>query len=639
MTDFKSIATELEDFLKKKTKEASDSIAASEAADKSNPSAIPQTVVKNESVLAIRSSLAQNPIQQAGTDLLTKMGTTIVQKLVTETFKKIDLSPIQNASQNFFQTWAVVTTFDVEVAMELARNAADQIVKYTNEKDRVITDLKKELVALHNACAYLLNASPFMDAYLKDLITALGILRKADGKFSTVAGALNMGTKSKYLKNTFESGITDLETAQKLILPDRDVDVSSIRGVTDYISTTVTKTAGQTFAAAAAIPGISLRVGQLLVEYVKVVTELNLSILTFSDALDGWISSYKSSGTMYQAMYAHLQSGRAQLKELTLAMDALLFPPQPGNIDVTSLSYNAQVSAEATGWGIKNQAIIEWMKLNPGKKGATALEQTGNSVAAYVKAKELLDGYGDISYAGGTFKCAQSSEEVDRATTYVSRLLLKVNTLVAKRQTPYNITVEFRFVNNYFDTSLRHSQRIRSALSQFLATKNTLPGPARTLLNNALGTAKKYGLDRVATLIIAGRTRDIALLTAHNTTNVGAAITSINSLIDASKKDDNVTDDQITRLENARNILEAEKTAKDIEANRSYSSNSDAARVADEQRLTVIKSIVGPGIQVAKDLGKDEGQTSNSKAETAMSGVIPGFNNNNALAETIAKVF
>ena len=77
----------------------------------------------------------------------------------------------------------------------------------------------------------------------------------------------------------------------------------------------------------------------------------------------------------------------------------------------------------------------------------------------------------------------------------------------------------------------------------------------------------------------------------------------------------------------------ADKTSKDIEANRSYSSTVNAVQEEIKKKLDEIKSIIQPGIEAAKALDTNSGTSLQAKTETTMSSVISGFNNNRSLSE------
>lgn len=630
-----SSVNSMETFLTEKTNDASLSFKTTGLFSKEDALGAAQSKMESESITQLKAKLAVNPIAQAGIDTLTQMGTTIVQQIVGDALKKINLSPIQNATQNFFQAWATVSTFDTEVAMELARNTARNIQKVLTQKNQVIAEIQAEITALHNACVIILNSSPFIDKYFQDLVAALNILKRADGKFTNVYKGLTASATAsrKFNSITFNSGIADLEAAQVLILPDRNANISSIRDVTDFVSTTIQRpTTMQAIAAAQSIPGMTLKLGTKMIEYIKLTVEVNLLLNTFLDALDGWISSYKKSSNIYDAVASHVAAGKTQLEDLIAIMQSTLYPSAASGLDVTSLTYGATLSANATAWGVKNQAVIEWMKLNPGK-GAALVDQTSNSVTKYLDSVNLIKTFGNMPYSGGTFVCTEGREDGEVAVRAVAKLMLRVNTILATRQTRTQITTEFRSVRNFFQKSLANDQRLASSLNIFLSTSNTLPGPARKILSDALGIANKYGLDRVAGLINDGKVRELFNVTPDTSTFAGSAVVGMSQLVSLIRSNPEATDAQVSRIESARDVLVADKTSKDIEANRSYSSTVNAVQEEIKKKLDEIKSIIQPGIEAAKALDTNSGTSLQAKTETTMSSVISGFNNNRSLSE------
>lgn len=622
----------MEEYLTKASSDTAKLVSSVGTASKDDPAGQARNLVNTKGIESVKASIATNPLAQMGMDTVNQMATTLVQQLVNDALKKVNFSPIQNAVQNFFQAWATISTLDTEVAMELARNTARNMVTLMDQKDQVIRDIQGEITALHNACIIILNSSPFMDQYIRDLISAYGILVGAETKFKNVVRVLEKN--HRFHNREFDSGVADLERAQALILPDRGADISSIRAVEDFVSDTIQRQSNkQAVAAAMSIPGISLKLGQKMIEYVRIVTELNLLLNTFLDALDGWIASFSRNTNIDQVTIDHITAGLKQLTDLINGMNSALFPDLSvtPNFDPTQANYGPRLSAQATGWGLKLQAIIEWMKLNPGK-GSQVLDQTSNSVTQYLNSKKLLESYGDLSYIGGTMKITQSREDVEVAVRAVARLMLRVNTIVATRQTKSSVTAEFRQVRRYFETSQSHTARMRFALQGFLNTSSGLQGPARQIVGQALGIANKYGLDRVVGLINDGKVRELFGVTPDTATFAGSAVFGMNQLVAAVRGQPTTTDAQIERLENIRDAVEREKKAKEIESNRSYGSTVDAAQEEIKARLAQIKATISPAIEAAKQVDESTGTSENAKAETAMANVIPGFNANRTLA-------
>jgi hypothetical protein len=622
----------LEEYLAKSSSDAAKLFSSAKLSEKTDPLGIAKNSIQTTSLDNVRAKLATNPLVQMGTDTLNQMATPVVQSLVSQALSKVNLSPIQNAVQNFFQAWATISTFEVEVAMELARNTARNILKELDAKDALLKDIQAQLVAIHNACAIILNSSPFLDGYIKQLIQAYTLMTNADRKFKDVVRVLQV--RHRYQTLEFTSAMTDLQSAQALILPDRGVNVSSIQAVKDYASATIKRqTNKDALAAALVIPGLTLKLGTTLLSYVKSVTNINLLLNTYADALDGWIASFKRNDNIDQVAIDHINAGISQLDDLLASMKSQLYPDidRYPDLNPAGAGYGTKLTSQATGWGIKLQAIIEWMRLNP-KKGLETLDKTSNSVSSYLRSKTAIENMGNLSYTGGTFNCTQGREDVETGVRAITRLMLRVNTITATQQTKVQITAEFRAVGAYFTTSATHSTRLRSAISQFLSTTSSLQGPARQIIGQAYGIANKYGLDRVAGLISDGKIRELFNVTPDTATYAGSAVVGMNQVLSLVKAQPNATDAQVSKIENLRDNVERDKKAKEIEANRSYASTVDAAQDELVAKLKQIKSSILPAVEAAQQLDSTNATTPASKADADVSNAIAGFNTNRAQA-------
>lgn len=629
----------MEDYVKERSAEAAKMVATASAAEKSSLGDLSQSALQSKTLAQVRSAAASNPALQAAADTASQIGTTLVQKMATDALSKVSLAPIQAATQNFMQAWATLSTFDTEIAMEMARNSARNISSVLDKRDAVLGEITTELTALHNACAVILNSSPFMDRYINDLIAAHRILRKAEQRFEAVISRLSAQGDPKipnsgpsFLKGQFNAGVKDLEQAKNLILPDRDVDISSITAAGDFVSATLDRqTNKQAIAAVVAIPGISLKLGRKALEYTQLTVEMNLLILTFLDAIEGWISGFEKNTNIYRVTNDHVQAGLSQLSTLIAEMDATLYPDMILSSDVhlnpASLRHLPKITASATVWGVKLQAIIEWMKLNPGV-GAAQIDQTSESVNRYLMACSEIRALRDISVNGGILPISEGREDSQTAVKALSTLLLDVNTLVATRQTRKQITDEFSRVRGVFRGARYHSNRIRKAINPFIATQTTLPGPARAALSQALGLANKYGLDRVAGLVSAGRTRELFKVTPETATYAGAAVAGMNQVIALALGEPNTSTAQIKKLEDLRDSVDRQKQAQDIEAGRSYSASLAAARDSIARKLEQIKETIAPAREAAAFLDSTNGRGPESTAENDLSSAIPNFSAN-----------
>lgn len=631
MASLVASVNKMEEYLTQKASDTARLVSAKTSSDKGDPLGQSALNIENKTIQNAKNAIGTNPIVQMGIDTATQYVTTVGQQVVGDALRKINLSPIQNATQNFFQAWATISTFEAEVAMELARNTARNAVGLIEQKRTVIQQLQTELTALHNAAVILLNSSPFIDAYLNQLIEAYGILRRADQKFASVVRTLT--NSSRLRQREFDSGVADLEAAQRLILPDRGADVSSIRGATDLLSETISRqTNQQAIAAALSIPSISLRVGQLVLDYVRLTVEINLLLNTFLDALDGFITSFSRNDNIDQVTIDHITAGRTQLGTLLQDMSAILFPDDvmTVNLDPTRASFGVKLSASATSWGLRLQAIIEWMKLNPGKGSAT-LDRTSNTVRTYEIVCAAIRGFGSVSYTGGQVDIEQSREDTTGAIRQVAQTMLLVNTIVATQRSRASVNQRFRTTKRHFEAADFHLNRLSQSLNQFIATRSNLSGPAQQVINQALGIANKYGLDRVAGLLSDGRVRELFDLSPDEMTYAGSAVVGINELLAEIRSNPNATDAQVEQLEAVRDAVERERVTKDIEASRSFSSAIADAQAALKEKFLEIKRLITPAKEAAAALDPSVLQQQNRQAEDQMSRSIPGFSANREL--------
>jgi len=619
---------DLEDYLTKKSEDTSSQVGSFAVVAKTGPVGQSTNAIKSTALSKILGDLADNPIVQMGIDTLTQIVTTAVQQVVTDALSKINFSAIENATQNFMQIWATVSTFQAEVAMELARNSGRNILTLLDKKDAVIADIQAEVIALHNACNLLVNSGTFMSDYVKGLIQAYNILLTAQVKFNQVSKGLKNEAAPRFLTKAYSDGVASLQSAQKLVLPDRGADVTSIRGVKTLVETTVARQSNQqAVAAALAIPGISARIGLKMVEYVKLTVEINLLLTTFIEALDDWITSFSQNNNIYKVALDHLTAGMNQLTDLTDSMKAALFVTTGSNpkFDPSSVLFGVNVSAQATLWGIKLQGIIQWMKLNPGV-GAAAVDKTANSVQLYTKAINLLSGYSSIAFTGGTLKIENSAEDPTVSLGYVTSLLLKVNMLVATRSSKSQVIAIFRPVDGMLTASKQHITRMRTAITPFVQSGSNLPGPAAKLMSQALGVANQYGLDRVVGLMNNGKIKELFALTPQNSTYAGAAVAGLNKIAEDVRANKNASDAQVAKIEALRDTVNADKTAKEIEANRAYAGNADAAQEKLKKENKADKAKIQPALETAKQLDTAAGTSTTASAETKLAGVTPGFN-------------
>lgn len=621
----------LTDYLTKETSAISRQVAATQVHNRGQPDGAAVKSLTNGNVADTRAALATNPISQMGADTLNQITTTATQQMVNNVISKVNLTPIQNAVQGLFQLLATANSFESELAMSFARNAGTEILIEIQNKRNILAQINAQLVQLHNACAYILNSSPFFTAYLQQLIQAYNTMGTADTELLSVINTLT--NQQKYNTVLFNDAIKKLTAAQALILPNRGADVSSIQGVKTLISTSIGRTTNQqALAAALAIPGITLQLGNSMINYTKSTVNLNLLLNTFADALEGFVDSFTSSPNLYQAAIDHVSAGESQLASLRADMANLLYP-NASTVDVNSTSYTNQVTSQASMWGVKLAAIIQFLKFNPGA-GAAQLDQTTASVLAYDTAVNTLESIDTIPYAGGTLPCPSAQEDPVYTVRQISNLMLTVNILVGTSQTTAQITQLFQRMQSMFGASAALLNQISNAITPFVHTTTTFTGAANAVVQQAVGIANKYNLDRVAGLITDGQIRNLMGVTPTTSTYTGNALGGMNAILTSLTASPSATDAQIQRITSLRDTVAAQKANDDLESNRSYQSSLDAMTADANARIALIQAMIDPAKQAAIQIDSADATTPQDTAESLMSNSIPGFNQNNTSAGT-----
>ena len=159
---------EMETWVDRYTGKTANYVYSLDSAKKLQPDGVTKAKLQGTSVAAVRANTVGNPLAKIAADTVTQLATQATNKLVTDSFKKLNLAPIQNATQAVFQAWAAYSNLGTEIAMELARNAAKTIVKNNDLRANLIQSIQTDLVTLHNCCMVILNSSPFLDKLVAD---------------------------------------------------------------------------------------------------------------------------------------------------------------------------------------------------------------------------------------------------------------------------------------------------------------------------------------------------------------------------------------------------------------------------------------------------------------------------------------
>lgn len=618
---------QLSDYLNQSIKAGNSSFQSTSNASKAQPDGQLTAQLQNQTSTATLDSIKSNPIADTAIDTVNATATGLAQNLVSTAISKVNFNPIQNATQQFFTLFATATSLGTEVAMALARNTGNNLVQALAAKDATSTALDKEIVALYNACAVLLGGQPFYNQFLQNLLAAYNLLVQADVNLKNVVLALQSPSNPIYKTNTFNLAITELTQAQTLILPPPTANVSSIRGATDFVSSSFTsalKTAENVYAAALSIPGITLQIGKLVLQYEMQVIQVNAYINTYINALSDYISNYKQSASVNQATIDHINSGTSQLDTLIAQMNTILSQNTNNPLDVT---YKAKLSSYGIQWGVTIAAIIAWLKANPGA-GSALLTQTSLSVQAYNKSVAQITAISDKNFAGGTVFIDAGEEDGFKGLVQpVTRLLFTANTLVATSTSRNDVRSQCQVVRSYVTNSKLVDAQIVSYLQPFLSTTTTLTGPANAAVQKLIAFSNKAGLDRLAGLLTNGKVADLFSATPDSSTYAGAAVVGINSILTTLSALPDATTQQISSMQTLRDQVQREQIAQSQYAGRTAQSTQGADTAQEQAKVANDKTLVTTATATAKQLdasvsGANDPATQTEQALTPQ--VTPG---------------
>lgn len=588
---------QLSGYMNNKIADLNKSIQASEVRDKWQSDGMLKNQLKAQLSDSVLSTLGTNPIINATTDAVNQQVTTLAQGLVSSVIKKADLSPIQNATTQFFTMWANVSSFGVEVAMVLARNTASNIVKAIKEKDAIATKLDAEILALYNTCAILLSGQPFYNQYLKNLLKAYVLIGDADKKFKTVSSTLQ--NKSIYSALVFKDGLSKLQQAQNLLIPpDSAKSVSTVRSLDDFTTVLAnTQNAQAVYAAATAISSMTSRIAALTVEYEAAALKVNNLITTFKGCLTGYISSYQASSGINKATVDHINAGTSQLDNLLADMNAIL---TQNTMDPTDFTYKAKLTSYGLKWGVQVAAIVEWMKANPAA-GAVLLNQTTSSVTAYKKALAALDGIKPVKFTGGQYDATGGIENsVPNLSSPMSTLLLYANTIVVTHQSKADFSKRCQAMRSYTATSKSVDTRIVAALGPFIGTQTTLTGQVSETLGQLTAFANKNGLDRAAGLLISGDVSGLLALTPLDATYSAAAVSGLTNILSVMYANPATTAQQVSQIEALRTKVGRQQAADEAYANRQAKSSQGDAVAIQKAQVDEDKNVVKTAVLAAE---------------------------------------
>jgi hypothetical protein len=462
---------------------------------------------------------------------------------------------------------ALASTAEVEVLMALARQNAQTIVTDLQKRQVIIAQIEADLTALSNAIALILNADPFFNNYLQQLILAYSKIDQANKDLKDVSLALQ--NAQVYRNREFASAMSLLNTALGLILPDRGVDLSQIRGsnigqTIGVLAAPVLKDLKKAAAVALTIPGICANIAKNLLTYAQLTDEVNGLLNIYLTVLSTFINAYQRNSNLDQAMITFLNSATGQLDSMESGMSALLFPSSKGPL------YSSQVMLAATGWGLELSVIIAFLNAAPNNAEAS-LNTTGQSVRLYQQSCTIINALGNRQVGNATLKISAGQEDAITTVNLIGKTLLMAAQVVVQSPSPANVRAQFRQANGIMNAASLNGAAIITALNPFINTKSTLVPGAEAVVANLLKLANGLGLDRLAGLLYAADIGNIMSLTSNTMTYVGAAVNGMSSILKLMDSNPDTTDQQKAVVSTYMAKVQAKNTTKQIEASRSSS--------------------------------------------------------------------
>lgn len=612
----------MKDYLDEKAASTQKSLEASRNRSKNQPGNSLVNKIQEEATKATMDAMQSNPIINSGGTIVAQYVNSVAQGLTRDLVYKNNLSPIQNVTQQLFSTFASLTSLGPEIAMEMARNTARNIVKDINARDAVANQLDREFINLYNCCVILLNGSPFFNELLRKVLSAKNYLNNANKKLADVVRILQ--NIQKYQSRTYDSAVLDVKNARDLLLPDQGVDFN-INNLTDLAnSITTNQSNARVVAAAANIPLISQRIGTLSTEYIRLTVIINGLLTVFTTSYNDFIEGFKQNNNINQATIDHINSARNQLTTLTTEIQAML-DKNPNNPN--DVRYKIDLTANATTWGLRTAAIYEWLLFNPGI-GSQVLSQVQDSVNRYLRAVDTINGLNGGPFPGGTLVVEKGQENTDTYLKYTTQVLQSANSILATNKSRFDMRGQTNTVRNYLKAARTNSNAIKATLTPFINSQTTLTGDARKGLQLMIAESNKLGLDRAAGLLKNGDIKSLLALDPGMATSVGAAVAGLNLILSGLKSNAKTTDELLEKVTEVRDQFEREKKTQEIEASRGSSSSAIAEQDQTKAKQARTTQLVDSGIEAADFLQEGVSEDPLGRATTTFGKIIPGFTKN-----------
>jgi hypothetical protein len=541
--------------------------------------------------------LANNPIASLGLDVVNSYATTLAQGLVSSVLKKTSklTKGIDGAVNSVFTVWAMASTAQVEVLMEIARGNARLIVSQLAQKDAAIKLLQADIIKLNNAITLLVNGANFFSPYKKQLIQAYNLIKNGDTNLKSVVSTLNAVHQYRHVQ--YQNAVNTLVQAQALILPDRTADFNLITSG-HFLQTSGVTSAKNALAAALSIPALTASIAKNFITYSALTVSIDALIVLFQTALGSFINAYTRNTNIDAVTIDHINNATRQLDSLLIDMGTQLFPTDGSD---SSPIYPTKLTASATVWGVELTGIIEWLKLEPGQ-ASKALDVTGESVRRYNLALSQLNAMNTLDpitaastgrYRSGSavLTVEAGSEKILDTAAQVGLVMLTANTAVASNSISVAAQQNIRSLSSLMQISLGLDSDIRNALTPFINTPNNLLNGASTVVSNMANLTKSLGLDRAASLLAKADIAGMFSVTSQTATFVGAAILGTRALLAKLESNPAATDQDKANLTNYSDEMSRTQSAKNIEATVSSTDNADLFKQQQQAKITKLKKL------------------------------------------------
>lgn len=584
--------------------------------------------------------ISTGPLAEAGVTAATGYVNQLTDRLISIGLKKINeelstkfVYPLRQTPQDlmdgFFATVALASTAHVEIVMELARSNARLTVEKIKQKDILITAIKKDIEDIYRAMTTVLRADPFFKDYFDKLLDAYAKILSSQTDLRSVVKTLR--NLHKYNKILFDRAIVRLEVARNEMQPPQTVKVydmlkgTPLEEIADFFTETplgvavvsaVTgkKSGEEALAAALTIPIISARLGEKYVRYVFLTVQINTLIQHFMTALDEFITQYKRNDNIDQAAINHIQAGINQLDTLLSDMKVQLFP----DVKKTSQLYQAEVTTAATGWILRLDTVIEWLKNNPARTAAS-LDVTGESVTRYQAAVKALKDIGNLKHGIATLTVKEAQENPVKTTAAVGKLLLQANVVIATQTPPQDIKLMVFQLRDTFSAAITLDSKIISALTPFINTPFELLNGATKVVNQLLKVAEDLGLERATELMKYCDLNGFYAMNAQTATFAGAAVVGLDNIIGLLRSKPGATDNDVQKCQLIRDDMARKNETQRVESQRSSAASTDRYIAKQKLALASDEADAASAINVAKQQDASIENDPVTKAENAVS--------------------